>query len=441
MRVSVFGLGYVGTVSAACLCRDGHTVVGVDPAPNKVALINEGKSPIVETNLEHLLADAVGSESLRATSDHQEAVCDTDMSLVCVGTPSLINGNLDLKFVRSVCEQIGQVLAQKKSWHIIVIRSTMLPGSMDTVVIPTLEIASGRRMGVDFGVCINPEFLREGTAVEDYDNPPKTVVGSSDAKSAKSVMRLYQHLPGPKFETNLPTAEVVKYTDNSWHALKVAFANEIGNIANRAGVDSHQAMEIFCSDTKLNISKAYLKPGFAFGGSCLPKDLRALTYRAKSWDIDTPVLSSILPSNRLQIQVGLDMIRRSDKRRIGILGFSFKEGTDDLRESPMVELIEQLIGKGYELSLYDNNVNLASLSGANRDFILNQIPHISRLMRPSIGEVLEEAELVVIGTRDEDFVAPLLHSDSNLAIVDFVRLSPALEERVKYSGICWGRPS
>jgi GDP-mannose 6-dehydrogenase len=441
VKISIFGLGYVGSVSAACLSRDGHDVIGVDPATAKLDAINAGNTPIMERGLGDLISAGVEAGRLRATGDHDLALRESDVSLVCVGTPSLLNGNLDLRYVRKVCEQIGTVIGNKDSRHTVVIRSTMLPGSMQNVVIPALEEASGKQAGEGFGVCINPEFLREGSAVDDYDNPPKTVVGASDQASADLVMQMYAHLPGPKFATDLGTAEMVKYTDNAWHAVKIAFANEIGNIAKQAGIDSHRSMEIFCSDTKLNISTAYLKPGFAFGGSCLPKDLRALTYRARSWDIETPLLSSVLPSNAVQVETGLEMVKSFGKRRIGILGFSFKEDTDDLRESPMVELIEQLLGKGYELALYDTNVKLAALSGANRDFILNQIPHISRLMQESAEDVVRESELLVLGTRDKAFITAVQTKAPDVPLIDFVRLSPEVEALPNYHGICWGETS
>ncbi|HEV8106607.1 MAG TPA: UDP-glucose/GDP-mannose dehydrogenase family protein, partial [Burkholderiales bacterium] len=388
MKISVLGLGYVGAVSAACLARDGHEVIGVDPERTKVDLINAGKTPIIEKDVGPIIATQVAAGKLRASTELAHAVRHTDLSLVCVGTPSLPNGGIDLKYVRRVCEEIGRTLAAHPGAPVIVMRSTMLPGTMREVVIPTLEKFSGKRAGEEFGVCINPEFLREGTAVQDYYHPPKTVIGEMNRASGDLLASLYAAMPGPMIRSDIETAEMVKYADNAWHALKVGFANEIGNLCKGVGVDAHRVMDIFCQDRKLNLSPYYLKPGFAFGGSCLPKDVRALLYKAKTLDLSLPILSSILPSNALQIERGLQAVIEKGGRKIGILGFSFKAGTDDLRESPMVELAERLIGKGYELRVYDRNVSLAAVHGANRDYILNKIPHISRLMVPTIEEVL-----------------------------------------------------
>jgi GDP-mannose 6-dehydrogenase len=313
----------------------------------------------------------------------------------------------------------------------------MLPGSMASVVLPSLEKASGKRSDADFGVAINPEFLREGTAVSDYRNPPKTVIGCSDPSVGDAIARLYANLPGETVVTDLATAEMVKYVDNAWHALKVGFANEIGNISKAVGVDGHAVMEIFCKDTKLNLSPYYLKPGFAFGGSCLPKDVRALTYRARSLDVQVPILESILPSNELQVRRGLEMILKLDKRKIGILGFSFKAGTDDLRESPMVELIERLIGKGLELRIFDRNVNLARLVGANREFILKRIPHIAALMVNGIAEAIDEAEVVVIGNGDPEFRSAVTRVKPPQSVIDLVRIDRGMTSSEGYDGICW----
>ena len=437
MNISIFGLGYVGAVSAGCLANDGHNVIGVDPTKAKVALINQGKSPIIEKDIGEMIEKSVSEGKLKATMDCREAVLETDISIVCVGTPSQLNGSLDLKFVRRVCEEIGEVISEKASRHIVVIRSTMLPGTMADVVIPTLEQASGKVAGDGFGLCINPEFLRESTAVYDFYNPPKTVVGASDDTTLELIMGLYTSLPGPKIGTDLATAEMVKYTDNVWHALKVAFANEIGNIAKRVKVDSHKVMDIFCQDTKLNISPYYMKPGFAFGGSCLPKDVRALVHKASTLDINTPILSSILPSNKQQIENGIELVTSKGKRKVGILGFSFKAGTDDLRESPVVELIERLLGKGFELKLYDKNVNLAAIVGANKDYILNQIPHISKLMVDSIDQVISECEVIVIGNGDEQFRKVVTTISSDKDVIDLVRINDEALGQPGYEGICW----
>ncbi|MHB1528900.1 MAG: nucleotide sugar dehydrogenase [Acidiferrobacteraceae bacterium] len=437
MKISIFGLGYVGAVSAGCLASDGHHVIGVDPNRSKVELINSGKTPIIEKDIGEMIAKAVASGHLRATPDVHEAVTGSDISLVCVGTPSQLNGNLDLSAVRKVCEEIGAALRGKTGFHVVVARSTMLPGSMRSVVIPALEEASGKRVGVEFGVCNNPEFLREGTAVRDYYNPPKTVIGETDPQAGDLLIQVYDKIQAPLIRTTVETAEMVKYADNAWHALKVTFANEIGNLCKAVGIDGHQVMDIFCRDTKLNLSSYYLKPGFAFGGSCLPKDVRALTYKGRSLDLDLPVLNAILPSNLRQVERGVDMITSYGKKKIGILGFAFKAGTDDLRESPLVHLIETLIGKGYELRLYDRNVNMASLTGANRDYILNHIPHIARLMVAQLEEVLQFAEVIVIGNSAEEFREVLNQRKAGQVIVDLVRVAQERSDPGRYEGICW----
>jgi len=419
LKISVFGLGYVGTVSAGCLAADGHEVIGVDPVAAKVDLINRGQSPIIEAEIGEILAANVKAKRLRATADPGQAIGESEVSLVCVGTPSQANGNLDLKFVRRTCEEIGEALRHKVGRHTVVIRSTILPGTMREIVIPTLEESSNKKAGADFGVCNNPEFLREGSAVRDFADPPKTVIGELDRAGGDQVATLYEKLDAPLIRTSLEVAEMVKYVDNSWHALKIGFANEIGNLAKSCGVDAHEVMDIFCQDKKLNISAAYLSPGFAFGGSCLPKDLRALAYRAKTKDLELPILTSILPSNEMQIARGIELILSQGHKRVGVLGFSFKAGTDDLRESPMIEVIERLVGKGYDLRVYDKSVNLARLVGANRDFILNRIPHISRLMVAGIDAVLDHGETIVIGNRDPEFNEVPRRLRSGQILVDF----------------------
>ena len=436
MRISIFGLGYVGAVSAGCLAHNGHEVIGVDPVRTKVDLINGGKSPIIEAEIEDLIGAAVRDGRLRATSDQDQAIRDTELSFVCVGTPSQANGNLDFTYIRRVCELIGDAIRNKADRHTIVIRSTILPGTMRQLIIPVLEEHSGKRAGVDFGVCNNPEFLREGSAVHDFHFPPKTVIGEVDCESGDLLASLYAKLDAPLIRTELEVAEMIKYVDNCWHALKIGFANEIGNICKSFSVDAHEVMKAFCQDKKLNISTAYLKPGFAFGGSCLPKDLRALTYAAKMRDLELPITNSILPSNELQVARGVRLIMERGRQRIGVLGFSFKEGTDDLRESPMIEVIERLLGKGYEVKIFDKNVNLAKLVGANRDFILNRIPHVSRLMVDSIDAVLEHADTVVIGNKDPDFNCLTSRVRPGQSVVDFVRISDQ-RSNDGYNGICW----
>jgi GDP-mannose 6-dehydrogenase len=437
MRVSIFGLGYVGTVSAGCFAKDGHLVVGVDPVPTKLDLIGKGLSPIVEAEIGDIVADAVQSGKLQVTGDPADAIQRTDISIVCVGTPSQANGNLDLRYIRRICEQIGAALKEKTTRHTVVIRSTILPGTMHGVVIPVLEEFSGKVAGRDFGVCHNPEFLREGSAVRDFNAPPMTVIGELNPTSGSILAQLYEKLDAPVIRTDLKTAEMIKYVDNSWHALKVGFANEIGNLSKALGVDGHRVMEIFCEDKKLNISPAYLMPGFAFGGSCLPKDLRALTYTAKLHDLDLPILTSVLPSNEIQLNRGLKLIMEKGHKRIGVLGFSFKAGTDDLRESPMIEVIERLLGKGYDLRIYDKNVNIASLVGANRDFILNRVPHISRLMVDRVDAILDHAQTIVIGNKDPDFADVPSRLREGQSIVDLVRIANHRSGDGNYDGICW----
>jgi GDP-mannose 6-dehydrogenase len=442
MKIAVFGLGYVGVVSAACLVRDGHEVLGVDPNAAKVSFLRQGKSPIVEPGLDELIAAATAGGQLAAGSDPAAAVARCDVLMVCVGTPGQPNGSLDLSYVRRVVQQIGEQLAGAATYKVVVIRSTLLPGSMQSVVIPTLEESARRKAGQDFGVCINPEFLREGSAIYDYDHPPKTVIGASDERAAAIVRELYSTLNAPLLQTDLRTAEMIKYIDNSWHALKVTFANEVGRLCKAMGIDGRLAMRMFCQDTKLNISTTYLRPGFAFGGSCLPKDVRALTYQGRLLDVDTPVLSSILASNQLHIAHALGMIRATGRRRVGLLGLSFKEGTDDLRESPIVTLAELLIGKGYELLVYDRNVRLASLVGANRDYILNHIPHIGRLMVDRPEQLIEQSEVLVVASADREFASLLEKLPLGKSVIDLVGAwstdpSARSAHLGAYEGIAW----
>ncbi|KUH68549.1 GDP-mannose dehydrogenase [Mycolicibacterium novocastrense] len=436
MKIVVLGLGYVGAVSAACLASDGHHVIGVDPNQTKVDLINAGQTPIVEADVGEMISATVKSGRLRATTEVDEAIPGSDVSLICVGTPSQRNGSIDLSFVRRVCEQIGRALRDDTTYHVVAARSTMLPGSMRGVVIPALEASSGKTAGVDFGVCSNPEFLREGTAVWDYHHPPRTVIGETDPKAGELLASLYAGLDAPLIRTPVEVAEMVKFADNNWHAVKVAFANEIGSICKATGIDGRQVMEIFCQDTKLNLSPYYLKPGFAFGGSCLPKDVRALTYKARELDLDVPLLNSILPSNRQQVERAIAMITSKGRRKVGVLGFAFKAGTDDLRESPVVDVIEHLIGKGYDLRLYDDNVNMAALTGANRDYILNHIPHISRLMVDTVDEVMEFADTVLVGNGANEFRSAVANLRPGQTVIDLVRVIDRTSDE-NYDGICW----
>ena len=437
MKICVLGLGYVGAVSAGLLAREGHEVIGVDPERAKVDLINAGRSPIIEKDLDEIIAVEVASGRLRASTAVEDAVRHTDLALVCVGTPSQPNGGIDLKYVRRVCEQIGDTLATHPGAPVVVMRSTLLPGTMREVVIPILERRSGKKAGEEFGLCLNPEFLREGTAVHDYYHPPKTVIGEINRASGNLLGALYAGLPGPIIRTDIETAEMVKYADNCWHAVKVGFANEIGTVCKALGIDAHRVMDIFCQDHKLNLSPYYLKPGFAFGGSCLPKDLRALLYKAKTLDVQLPILGAVLPSNQLQIERAVQAIVEKGERRVGILGFSFKAGTDDLRESPIVEVTERLIGKGYDLRVYDRNVSLACLHGANRDYILNKIPHLSRLMVATIDEVLAHARTIVIGNAAPEFADVPRRIGDGQTVIDFVRVSGSRSVAGVYEGLCW----
>lgn len=437
MEVSVFGMGYVGVVSAACLTHNGHTVIGVDTNETKADLVNAGTSPIIEKNVAGFLSEAHNDGLLTATTDAAEAVATSSLSLVCVGTPSRKNGSLDTSIVEKVCREIGTAIKLKDDYHCVVIRSTMLPGTIKDVVIPALEEASGKQAGEGFGLAINPEFLRESTAVYDFYNPPKTVIGSLNERDANLVAALYEDLDAPLFKVSIEVAEMTKYVDNVWHALKVAYGNEIGNICKPLGIDSHDVMDIFCQDQKLNISPTYLKPGFAFGGSCLPKDLRALNYKAQELDLCVPLIKSVSESNRTQVERGLEIIAGHGKKNISFFGISFKSGTDDLRESPQVELVERLLGKGYNVKIFDRNIEMARLTGGNKDYILQVIPHISNLIGESFDEVLAHGDLIVIGNSDPEFrKIPRSMNDVQI-LVDLVRIPERNLIGDRYDGINW----
>jgi GDP-mannose 6-dehydrogenase len=438
LKISIFGLGYVGCVTAACLAEVGHEVWGVDINPAKVAMLNAGKSPIVEGSVEEMIAGARRQGALQATGDPSDAVRHTQLSLVCVGTPSNSNGSLDLSSVAAVSQQIGAALRRKRAYHCVVFRSTVLPGTVRNVLIPILSTSSGKRVHHDFDVCFNPEFLREGSSIADFYHPPFTVIGQETVRGGDVVAALYREIDAPLERTTYEVAEMVKYACNSFHALKVVFANEIGVLCKTLGIDSHRVMELFARDKKLNISAAYLKPGFAFGGSCLPKDLRALVYKAKQMDVATPVLASVLESNRVHIQRAIDHILRTKCKNIGVLGLSFKPGTDDLRESPIVTLIETLIGKGCQVRIYDADVLLARIFGANKEFIEREIPHISSLMCATREEVLRDSEVIVIGKHDDGLQQALQPYCGGKVIFDLVRITPNLTDRpANYDGICW----
>ncbi|MEV5412344.1 nucleotide sugar dehydrogenase [Thermopolyspora sp. NPDC052614] len=444
MRISVFGLGYVGCVSAACLAAQGHEVVGVDVNPTKIDLIGRGRTPVVEERIGELIAKAVADGALRATSDAAEAIDATDVSLVCVGTPSARNGSLSTTYLERVAEQIGRALGRRerrdrhRTRHTVVFRSTMLPGTCDGLLVPILERASGLSAGSGFGVAVNPEFLREGSSVRDFFDPPKTVIGEYDAASGDVVAALYEGLPGEVFRVPVAVAEMAKYADNAFHAVKIAFANELGAISRALGVDSHRMMDVFLADRKLNISPAYLRPGFAFGGSCLPKDLRGLVYAARRADVSVPLLSHVLPSNEEHLRRAFDLITASGRRKIGLFGLSFKPGTDDLRESPLVELAERLLGKGYSLRIYDAGVSLSRLMGANRDYIESRLPHLGDLLTNSADAVLDHAEVCVVGCADAAVLAALDRAEDRV-IIDLVRLPDAETRRATpgYAGLGW----
>ncbi len=439
-RISVLGLGYVGCVSAACLAARGHAVLGVDPSADKAAFLRDGRSPVVEPQIGELIAEVVASGALQIRDDPASAVHDTDVTIVCVGTPSGPGGSLSTEYLERASTEIGAALATKDGWHVIVYRSTMIPGTCEALLIPLLEKSSGRTVGVDFGVCINPEFLREGTSVSDFLDPPKTVVGQSDERSGDVVMSLYDGLPGPRFRVPIAIGEMTKYVDNSFHALKVTFANEIGAVCAAIGLDAHAVMDVFLADTKLNISPNYLRPGFAFGGSCLPKDVRALTHTARRYNVDVPVLANVLASNETHLRRAVELITSfGRRRRVGIFGLSFKVGTDDLRESPLVELAERLSGKGYDVQIFDSNVALSRVVGANRAFLDERLPHISEMLVDDAAAVLSHAEICVVGSTDPQVVATIGDAGEHQIIVDLVRLPDATLRRggAAYAGIAW----
>jgi GDP-mannose 6-dehydrogenase len=412
-------------------------MIGCDVSEIKVALVNDGKSPIVERDVGEFVEANVRAGRLCATTSTQEAIRRSEISLLCVGTPSRPNGSLDLAAVEAVSRQIGAVLAEKEGFHSIVVRSTVLPGTLEGVVVPAIEATSGKRNGADFGVAANPEFMREGSAVADFNNPAKTVIGVSDPKTRDRLVELYSGLPGKLIETDPRLAELVKYIDNTWHALKVAFGNEIGNISKAAGVDSHALMKVFLADTKLNISEAYLLPGFAFGGSCLPKDVRAINAYAAAQNVETPLLRALMPSNKQQIERALDWVLSHGRKKVGFLGFSFKAGTDDLRESPHLELIERLIGKGCDIRVFDQNVSLARLVGANRAYLMNAIPHVTQLMVPSLDDIVAHSEVIIATSRSPEYETVVDKMRGNQVLLDMARLPNAERVAGVYDGINW----
>ena len=442
MKIAVFGLGYVGCVSAACLAHDNHTVLGVDVNPHKVQSINSGRSPIIEPGLDALVEEAVGAGRLRATMDSAEAVAFADVSLVCVSTPSNSNGSLKLDYVQTVCAQIGEALGQRPGYHTVVVRSTVLPGTVRNVLIPILEEHSGKRAGVDFGVAMNPEFLRESSAIKDYYHPSLIVIGAVDERSNQAVADVYTAIEAEVVPVDLETAEMVKYTNNAFHALKVVFANEIGNLAKAQGIDGRKVMEILVKDRQLNIAPTYLRPGFAFGGSCLPKDLRALLYRAKEQDVEAPLLNALLPSNQGQIARAIRLVEGTGLKKVAVLGLSFKAGTDDVRESPLIPLIETLVGRGYQVQVYDENVHVDQLIGSNKSFLEREIPHIASLMNNSLQATVATAQVIVVGNASPAFAQIFDWVRNDQIVIDLVGIDKLNghhngHRQGGYDGICW----
>jgi GDP-mannose 6-dehydrogenase len=438
MKISVFGLGYVGAVSLGCLARDGHELIGVDLDPVKLGLIGEGKSPIVEKGMDELIRGGVASGRIRVTQDAFAAVQGSEVTFLCVGTPAQANGSQNLSAIRRVCEQMGAALRSKAGYHLVVLRSTVLPGTLDSVVTPLLESGSEKRSGRDFDACFQPEFLREGSSIDDYDNPPFTVIGAESERAQALMRQLFGHLPGEFIVTAPRTAEMLKYACNLFHAVKITFANEIGRLSKALGVDPHAVMRAVCLDRQLNISPAYLKPGFAFGGSCLPKDLNAILHAGKTVDALTPMLSGVIPSNQCHIERAIGSVLDTGKKRVGLLGLSFKAGTDDLRESPLVTLAERFIGKGLSLRIYDPAVNLARLIGANRHFIEETIPHIAALMTDSCEALVQQSDVLVVG-QFNDHIRHILerHLRDDHVILDLVHIPKRDGLRGAYQGICW----
>ncbi len=437
MRITIFGLGYVGCVSAACLAQDRHAVHGVDINPHKVEQINSGSSPIIEPGLAELVQKVVQGGTLSASSDGYNAVLQSDISLICVGTPSNPNGSLNTRHVESVCKEIGRALKDIDHYHVVVVRSTVLPGTIESMLIPILETESGRRAGTDFGICMNPEFLRESTAIADYYQPCYIVIGEMDERSGNAVVEMYGAIETEIFRVSIPTAEMIKYANNAFHATKVVFANEIGSLSKALGVDGQEVMRIVCEDRQLNISPVYLRPGYAFGGSCLPKDLRALLYKAKEHDESCPMLNAVLPSNQQHIQRGIAMVERTGRKKVGVLGLSFKSGTDDVRESPIVPLIETLVGRGYDVSVFDEHVVPELLVGANRVYLERELPHIASLMRTSVDEVLEQAEVVVMTSGSKAFRDVPQRIRTGQVLIDLAGAGRTAEIEGEYDGICW----
>lgn len=437
MKISIFGLGYVGAVSAGCLARDGHTVVGCDIDPAKLDLITQGKTPIIEAGMVDLMKGAADSGRLTATNDANAAIHGTDISFVCVGTPTAKGGGQNLTALKRLSEQLGEALATKADYHVIVIRSTVIPRTVEDVVKPIIEEHSGKKAGEDFGLCFQPEFLREGSSIADYDKPPFTVVGVADDRPAAMLEEVFGHLPCDFVTTTIEAAEMLKFCCNVFHALKITFANEVGRISQAMNVDGREVMRLLCLDQQLNISKAYLRPGFAFGGSCLPKDTRALTHFARTNHVDVPMLAGIMSSNQFHVDHAVTTVLETKKRNVGMIGLSFKSGTDDLRESPLVTIAERFIGKGLNLEIFDPEVSMARLIGANRRYIEETIPHIGSLMKPSVEEVIRRADVLIVGLSDKDLIdAVYEHHRPDHVVLDLVSLDQS-RIRCTYHGACW----
>lgn len=435
MNISIFGLGYVGCVSLGCLAKNGHYVIGVDPNLTKVEQINSGKATIIEKDVDIIIAEQRAAGHISATSDNQLAIKESDISIIAVGTPSTDKGHLNLQYIFKVAENIGEALQKKDTFHIIAIRSTIMPGTCDKFA-AIVEKISGKKRNEDFAIVDNPEFLREGTAVQDYYNPPLTLIGSDNRKAAEKVAELYMQLPGEIIITELKIAEIMKYINNTYHALKISFSNEIGNICSELGIDSHKVMEIFCKDKQLNISPYYFKPGFAYGGSCLPKDLKGLQTLAHDIYVDVPVIDSIHKTNDLQIQRAIKLIYKYWDKKLGFLGLSFKAGTDDLRNSPAVSIIEALLGKGCDIVIYDKNINLAKLTGTNKEFIDSRIPHLSKLLVSEAEQLINDCDVIVINTKEPEFIKLVADIDNKI-IIDFARINDAMISKSNYFGINW----
>lgn len=438
MKIAIFGMGYVGAVSAACLARDGHEVIGVDIDKHKLDLLRSGRSPIIEEGIQELTTEVVAAGRLTVTDDVRQAIESTDVSFVCVGTPSQRNGSQDLQAIEKVATQIGLALANIENYHVLVLRSTIKPGTTINMVKPILEGRSGKQVGESFGLAFQPEFLREGSSISDYDNPPFTVVGGDSQRTLEHVKPIFEHLPCEFIGTEIGTAEMVKYACNAFHALKIVFANEIGRLSQSLNIDSRDVMDLVVRDRHLNISSAYLRPGFAFGGSCLPKDLRAMLYMSKEQDREIPMLSSLIPSNRLHIEHAVDFVLGMGKRRVGLIGLSFKSGTDDMRESPLVELAERLIGKGLDLRIHDPNVQLSRLIGANRRYIEDALPHIASLMLEDCRALVEHAEVIILGLSDASLISQLItEAREGQEVLDLVGLTDHSSLKARYRGVCW----